>query len=66
MEKLVGKVLFEYLEFGTTWVIQREHNSRILKDMELIGDQLLALFVGTLFDCLIRGVLLLGNPFRSF
>ena len=32
------------------WVIRRERNSRILKDMELTGDQTLALFVGTLFD----------------
>lgn len=33
-----------------TWVIWRERNSHIFEDMSLLGDQLLVLFVRTLFD----------------
>jgi len=53
MEKLVGEAVFEYLEFGTTLCdvdYLGEHDSHIFEDMELNGDQLLALFAGTLFD----------------
>ena len=32
------------------WIIWRELSSHIFEDMELTGDQLLALFAGILFD----------------
>lgn len=32
------------------WVIWRECNKRVIKDLKHSGDQLIALFVGTLFD----------------
>lgn len=42
--------IWNLVPYCVMWVIWRERKSHILKDMKLAGDQLLALFVGTLFD----------------
>ena len=53
MEKLVGKQclnIWNLVPHCVMWIIWGERNSHIFEDMELNGDQLLALFAGTLFD----------------
>lgn len=42
--------IWNLVPYRVMWVIRRESKSRILKDKKLAGDQLLALFVVTLFD----------------
>lgn len=51
VEELFGEALIWHLEFNCLmWFIWRERNNHTFKDVESLGDQLLASFVYTLFD----------------
>ena len=69
MEELDGKTFLGYLKFVSVMFdvdYLEEHNRCMFEDMESMGDQLLVLCVGTLFDWSCAKRFTIGESISAF